>query len=257
MLPVTEILNKIVNSYKDILKDNLVGIYLHGSLAMNCFNPTSSDIDFLVVIKEKLDFKEMRQLVDVLLNLSEVGPKKGFEMSVLLEKDTKNFKYPTHFVLHFSDFHKDRYINQPNYICGGFEDHDLAAHIVILRERGICLYGSPIKDIFQEVPKKYYIEAIKSDIEDSKTEIQNNPIYYILNLCRVLCFLQDGKICSKKEGGEWAIINLPEKFKDVIQGALNNYSDANNVFSVNSKNLVGFADHMLSEIENLHNKEGL
>lgn len=257
MLPTNEILNKIVNSYKDILKDNLVGIYLHGSLAMNCFNPNSSDIDFLVVIKEKLDFKDMRQLIDVLLQLSELGPKKGFEMSVLLEQDTKNFKYPTHFVLHFSDFHKDRYINQPNYICGGFEDHDLAAHIVILRERGICLHGSPIKDVFQEVPKKYYIDAIKSDIEDSKTEIKNNPVYYILNLCRVLYFLQDGNICSKKEGGEWAIINIPEKFKDIIQGALNIYSDTNNVFSVNSKNLVEFADYMLSEIENLHDKEGL
>lgn len=64
MLPINEILNKIVGSYKDILKDNLVGIYIHGSLAMNCFNPKSSDIDFLVVIKEKPTFSEIENLYD-------------------------------------------------------------------------------------------------------------------------------------------------------------------------------------------------
>ncbi|MDF2804920.1 MAG: hypothetical protein K0S61_4825, partial [Anaerocolumna sp.] len=43
MKQVKEILDAFVESYCNILKNNLIGIYLHGSLAMGCFNPESSD----------------------------------------------------------------------------------------------------------------------------------------------------------------------------------------------------------------------
>jgi streptomycin 3"-adenylyltransferase len=208
------LLNEIVNSYSTILKDNLVGIYLHGSLAMNCFNPLVSDIDFIVVVKSKLLFEDMRKLINVLLELSDVGPQNGFEMSVLLEKDTiVNFKYPTPFILHYSDMYKDKYMNDANYICGGFEDTDLAVHFVIIRERGIALIGKPINEVFQKIPQKYYIASIMNDIIDARVKIINNPVYNTLNLCRVLCFLEEGKICSKKEGGEWAKAKLPVDYK--------------------------------------------
>ncbi len=38
-----------------LLADNLIGVYLHGSLAMRCFNPVVvSDIDVLVVTLEPM-----------------------------------------------------------------------------------------------------------------------------------------------------------------------------------------------------------
>jgi predicted nucleotidyltransferase len=217
MLPVQQILDRVVISYQTILHQNLVGIYLHGSLAMGCFNPASSDVDFLVIVKENPAFNELRELVDVLLKLSRNGPKKGFEMSVLLEDDVINFKYPTHFVLHYSESHQHRYETQPDYICGGFEDPDLAAHITVLRERGACLVGKPIDEVFQAVPEKYYIESIMQDIIPSKEGISDNPVYYVLNLCRVLSFLKDEKVLSKKEGGEWADNNLPVRYRDIVR----------------------------------------
>lgn len=38
-----------------IIGDNLVGIYLHGSYVMGCFNPKKSDLDFIIVVNEKMD----------------------------------------------------------------------------------------------------------------------------------------------------------------------------------------------------------
>ena len=73
MIEIKEMLDNIISSYYGILKKNLIGIYLHGSLAMHCFNPLSSDIDFLVVVKEKPSFNEMRELIEVLLRLSKNG----------------------------------------------------------------------------------------------------------------------------------------------------------------------------------------
>ena len=57
------ILDEIVKSYYGIFKDNLVGIYLHGSLALGCFNPKVSDIDFLIVARDKLSLEVKREVV--------------------------------------------------------------------------------------------------------------------------------------------------------------------------------------------------
>ncbi|MGN7761522.1 nucleotidyltransferase domain-containing protein [Paenibacillus sp. 22594] len=46
------LLDQVVAPFKEELKGNLLGIYLHGSLAMGCFNPLKSDVDFLVVVKK-------------------------------------------------------------------------------------------------------------------------------------------------------------------------------------------------------------
>jgi streptomycin 3"-adenylyltransferase len=57
------ILDEIVRSYYGILKDNLVGIYLHDSLALGCFNPKVSDIDFLIVARDKLPLEVKREVI--------------------------------------------------------------------------------------------------------------------------------------------------------------------------------------------------
>ncbi len=48
------ILNGIVGQCKEIFTTKLVGVYLHGSMAMGCFNPEKSDIDLIIVIKEDI-----------------------------------------------------------------------------------------------------------------------------------------------------------------------------------------------------------
>lgn len=45
-----------VRQSREILGDNLTGIYLHGSAAMGGFNDWKSDIDFLVVVETELSF---------------------------------------------------------------------------------------------------------------------------------------------------------------------------------------------------------
>ncbi len=39
---------------KEIIGNKLTGIYLHGSMAMDCFNPEKSDIDLLIVIENDI-----------------------------------------------------------------------------------------------------------------------------------------------------------------------------------------------------------
>ena len=59
----TELLQKIKSSYQIILQDKLVGIYVHGSIAFQCFTWENSDIDFLVVVNESLSQAEKEALI--------------------------------------------------------------------------------------------------------------------------------------------------------------------------------------------------
>ena len=45
------ILTHFVEAARETIGENLLGVYLHGSAAMGCFNPKSSDLDLLVGVK--------------------------------------------------------------------------------------------------------------------------------------------------------------------------------------------------------------
>ena len=46
------LLQEFIIKSQEIIKDNLTGIYLHGSAVMGCFNPEKSDLDLIVVVNE-------------------------------------------------------------------------------------------------------------------------------------------------------------------------------------------------------------
>ena len=83
-------------------------------------------------------------------------------------------------------------------------DKDLAAHVTIVYHKGKTLYGKEIKEVFSEVRKQDYLDSIWFDIENAEEEIVNNPVYFILNLCRVLAYKEDGLSYQNKKavGGE-------------------------------------------------------
>ena len=107
------ITEKFVKQSQDILGDNLVGIYLHGSAAMGCFNDEKSDIDLLVVINSDLSAEDKLQYMDMVVELNAFAPTKGIELSVVKKSVRKPFIYPTPFELHFSVAHLEWYKRNP------------------------------------------------------------------------------------------------------------------------------------------------
>ena len=215
----------------EILKDKLTGVYLHGSAVMGCWQPKKSDLDFLVVVHEPLTDAEKREYMDMVLELDTVGPAKGIEMSIVTKDVCDPFVYPTPFILHWSRMHTawyrrdaEEYIRKMNGT-----DQDLAAHITVIRDRGTCLYGLPVHEVFGPVPEKDYLDAIVYDVADAAEDMTNHPMYLILNLARVLGYLTEHKVFSKKEGGLWGLENLPEEFHPLIRSALDEYANGTEV----------------------------
>ena len=77
------VINSFVEKSKNILQDNLIGVYLHGSAVMECYNPLKSDIDLIVVVKDTVTDTVKRSYMDMVVELNSKGPEKGIEMSIV------------------------------------------------------------------------------------------------------------------------------------------------------------------------------
>lgn len=220
------ILRHIKTSYEAILGENLLGIYVHGSIAFGCFDPRVSDIDFLVVVDEPLTQTQKKQLLQVQLDLTPHSPPKGLEMSVVLSRNCRPFIYPTPYEFHFSNAHLERAHRDPDEYCTNFHgtDKDLAAHFTVTRAVGQTLCGKPIDEVFGEVPRECYLDSIRYDVENAVEDIAENPVYVILNLCRVAAFVREGVILSKKSGGEWGLMHLSPCCHAILHAALSAYA---------------------------------
>ena len=225
---IDSLINGFVEQSKEILRENLVGVYLHGSSVMGCFNPQKSDIDLIIVVSHPLTDSEKRKYTDMVVEFNAMGPAKGIEMSIVLRDVCKPFVYPTPFELHFSAGHLNWYKDDPTEYIRRMNgtDKDLAAHFTIINKRGRCLYGTPIEDVFAEVPSDDYMDSIWFDIKGAAEEITENPMYLILNLARVLAYKEDGLVLSKKEGGEWALEHMPAEYHPLIADAMREYSES-------------------------------
>ena len=211
--------------YLYILQDNLVGVYLHGSLAARCFLWDHSDIDFLVVVRKRVSIEKKIELVELLYSLSPEAPPEGFEMSVLLEKHCSHIPYPVPFELHYSNRHRRDYERDVRGFCSRMhgEDPDLICHIAALHAFGISLYGPSVPRVFDRPRREDVLCAILFDVQDAAEHLHEKPVYYVLNLCRAVAFARENLMLSKKEGGEWALRHMDSTHQRVIQAALNAY----------------------------------
>lgn len=245
----TALLQQIKTKYLAILGDTMVGFYVHGSLAFGCFSWERGDLDFLVVVSKEPTWEQKHVLIESLLRADENAPPKGFEMSIVTEDAVSPFVYPTPYVLHYSNAWRDAYRCDLDGTCRRLRgyDPDLAAHITVTRAVGYALYGKPIEKVFAPVPAEQYLDSIRSDIENAVDDIAENPVYVILNLCRVLGYMREELILSKESGGMWGIANLPAEFRPLVSSAHAYYLDGV-PFVYDTEAAQRFAEFMLDKI---------
>jgi streptomycin 3"-adenylyltransferase len=68
-----------------------------------------------------------------------------------------------------------------------------------------------------------YRNSILLDLDGGIRRARDDPVYLVLNACRVLAFLQEGKVLSKLEGGSWGMRALPLVFTPLLEAAMESY----------------------------------
>ena len=227
----SDLLDQITAAFKEVLAENLIGIYVHGSIAFGCFSWQKSDIDFIVVVGSRLTHFQKLKLLKTLLELSPSAPIKGLEMSVVLADVCRNFIHPTPYELHFSNEWLEKAGTNPDSMCGDEPktDPDLAAHFTVIHEVGITWYGLPVDHVFSPAPREDYLDSLERDLMWASEEPIADPVYLVLNLCRVEAFKREGLVLSKVQGAEWALAHLPGELRPIVSIALANYQTDQNI----------------------------
>ena len=98
-------LHEVIGKVAVLLDGKMVGVYLHGSLAMGGFNPRKSDIDLIVVTEQLLPIQTKRALAHFFLQHS--NRPFPIEISSLSVSQLESWKHPMSYDFHFSEFWRE------------------------------------------------------------------------------------------------------------------------------------------------------
>ncbi len=241
-----------VNSWvEEILGEQYVGVYFHGSLRLGSFNPAKSDLDFIIVVKGGIDLETRKKICDCMMENRERFPAKGFEFSVVQERYCREIVYPTPFELHMSGAFEELYRRDPQAVLDYRvkEDPDLASHFHVINVPNDRMdFGKASSEVFSQVPGEYVFASNWSDIENAEEDITANPVYVTLNLCRFYAYIREGLTLSKYDGGKYALAHMPSSYPDIIQRAMEDYRGEGKV-SYPHDRLAAFAEEAMKAIK--------
>lgn len=220
---VNAIVDILLIHVKEILGDQLIGMYLHGSLTNGGFD-AHSDIDVISVTDGAVSEKTLAALQKMheMISSSDSRWHDQLEVSYIPQDalrrfDRSNNKHPMiergageklRIVPHESDWVIERYI---------------------ARERGITVTGPDPKTLIDPVSGNDMRNAVANGMPLWLNPILANPSeihrrgyqsFFVLSLCRMLYTLEHGDVLSKSAAGEWAKSKLEYKWTPLIERAL-------------------------------------
>jgi hypothetical protein len=218
---VNSVVDDLLFGVKTELGKNLIGFYLFGSLASGGFDEITSDIDFVVVIKNSLSNEEVIRLktLNDHIQTTHVKLAKKLEGSFIPLDDFKNSDSTKKYLS----------INTGGKLEMDAKDINAPIQKHLIREEGIVLYG---------ISPKSFIKPVTSDqLKQATLKILNNwwkpqltdphrlqsreyQAYAVLTMCRMLYTLQTGEITSKPYAAYWSKKFLDNKWIGLINRAL-------------------------------------
>lgn len=216
---VNRILLRLLWDVQNILGDDCIGIYVHGSLAMGSFDPGRSDIDFLVVTRGELNEEQLTELEAMHEDLTNSGLKwaKRIEGSyipqaALRRHDPSNAVHPA--VGTGGHFHMMRH----------GADWVIQRHII--REQGVKLHGPPPATLIDPVALGALSEAARGilaewwapQLDDPRLlEAPEYQSYAVLTMCRALYTIAQDEVVSKVQSVDWALQTVDERWHPLIE----------------------------------------
>lgn len=199
----------------ELLGDELVGVYLHGSLALGSFDSAQSDVDFLVATESELGMGDVERLAGLHRRLGD-----RFDGSYL-PRDV------------FRRFDPARVMHPHIEPRGGhlFVDHHGGETIIyryVLRKCGIALVGPPPQELIDPVDSEELRAAVHDLVanwwvpmldEASRFEDATYRRYMVLTMCRVRFTLDERDVVSKEEAARWALEQVEPEWHPLIERA--------------------------------------
>jgi predicted nucleotidyltransferase len=210
------VLETFVDQISAELGENLVGIYLVGSLATGDFD-LDSDVDFLVVTNTEITEADMvaLQAIQISIHGMDCYPAKHLEGSYISIRELNDWGAVGHKKLYYFDNGSTSYEQST---------HDNQWHVRwILRQRGVTLVGAKPETVLISVPLHELLNEIKTNMLQVKGLFEdeiNRPLNFfnsrfgqsfaVLTYCRMLHTLHSGTVQSKSWDGMGETIFGPQ-----------------------------------------------
>ncbi len=222
---VNDLLRPLLAEMHSILGDDLIGLYLDGSLALGDFDPETSDADFMAAIARPLSPHQFAALAAMHRQMRDSGQPIATELegsyihlSALRRHDPADDVFPN-------------LERGPDEVLKLKEHHsDWVIHRYTVREHGIALFGPPPMTLIDPISPDDVRQATAGVLRswwgtpDAVAYIRAAPpgglAFIALTMCRALYALEYGAVVSKSAAGRWALATLDARWHPLIERSL-------------------------------------
>jgi hypothetical protein len=200
------VLSLLLDGLRRVLGVDLVGSYLFGSAATGTFEPGSSDVDTVAVLRSDPTETHLEGLEELHAGIVREMPEwdDRIEAVYLSTSALSDFRRtsPAARISPGEPFH-------PIEV-----DHRWLMDWYQLRTVGTALYGPPVTQVAPPITQDEYVDAVRQHLLDpgwlDATVTARDRSYAILTMCRGLRTLRTGEYVSKREAARWASEVMPE-----------------------------------------------
>jgi len=206
-----------------ILGENLVGVYLTGSLSYGDFNPENNDIDLLTILKTPASQEKLEALKQMHLRVERENEKwaKRIECSYVPLDMLESIHPPKT---------PRPYIGEGIFYAEAPYGNEWIINQYLLYKHGIALMGPDFKTLVKPISiedvRKVCIRDLFEEWEPKITDptyLQNSHYqsYVVLNLCRILHTVICHSTATKKAAASWVKSEFGPQWNNLIQTAEN------------------------------------
>lgn len=224
-----------LNGLEDALIDSLVGIYAYGSLAWECFNTDTSDIDIIVVLVRRVEVDDIPRLQQVHRHATI-----PIDATFVTQDQLSISHVPTDVEFLLKPM-SDQIVRYPQ------GNWDFVVQSQDVYENGIRLCGPEIKNLFQPVPWHFLQKSFERLFPYIVPRFKNP----VLMLSRMAYTYTHRRMCSKIVAGNWALEAMPLEFVPLIDAEMRKYSSDTDICVVNNEEVLHYERYIRDYIKNL------
>ena len=204
---VRHIIDRLMDELNAILMDELVGIYLYGSLIGGGFEIAISDIDLVVVLNDELNQERFQALRAMHGRVTGDHPEwhDRLELAYISRRALNTYRAAASTIGIISP-------GEPFHLIQAGDDWLISWYD--LRRNGIALLGPPIKSLIDPIPRDDWLEAVREHIDAYRRTVNDAAdikflSYIVLTVARGVYTLAHGRAASKVGAAAWAQASYP------------------------------------------------
>jgi hypothetical protein len=212
-------LGRLRNAIIGTLEDELIGIYVEGSIALGAYEAGASDIDVIVATRSTITSAQFDALARMHAGLADAAA--SIRTDVAYFPPSAIRRYDPSDAWH------------PGVDAGRFGRHrfkwDTVFGLYVVREHGIVLNGPDPRTLIDAIPPGELRDATRKVLaadwipnltNEEWLRYRHRQAFAVLTMCRALHTLDSGKLTSKPEAAAWAVANIHPEWHAQVERAL-------------------------------------